>query len=164
MSGVEDTTIIGNLTADPELRFTPSGRPVANFTVARTPRKFNKDRNEWEDGVTLFMPVSAWGDLGENVAATLAKGMRVIVVGALTQANWQDKATGGNRSRVELNADSVGPDLRNATAVVTRAARGGATAPAPAGAAANANAWGAPPAPPAAPWGGNGGGSDEPPF
>lgn len=164
MSGVEPTVIVGNLTADPELKFTPSGRAVANFTLARTPRKFNKDRNEWEDGVTLFMPVSAWGDLGENVAATLAKGMRVIVIGALTQANWQDKATGANRSRVELNADSVGPDLRNATAVVTKVARGGGAIPATAPAAAPASAWGSPPAPSPDPWGGRNGGSDEPPF
>lgn len=151
-------TFVGNLTSDPELRFTPSGRAVANFTIASTPRVFNKQANQYEDGTTMYVPVTVWADLAENVASTLAKGMRVIVVGKLGQENWVDKATGGNRSRLSLTADSVGPDLRWATAVVTRTPRGGeGQAP-----AADASAWAT--APPADPWGGNNGGSPEPPF
>jgi len=115
-------TIIGNTTAPAELRFTPSGAAVANFTVASTPRTFDKNSNEWKDGTTLFMRCSAWRELAENVAETLAQqGMRVIVSGRLTQREYEKD--GQKRTVIELEVDEIGPSLKYATAKVTRTQR-----------------------------------------
>lgn len=114
-------TVIGNLTADPELRFTPSGAAVANFTIASTPRTFDKTTNEWKDGETLFMRCSLWRVAAENAAESLVKGARVIAQGRLTQRSY-DTAEGEKRTVVELQVEEIGPSLRNATAVVTRIA------------------------------------------
>lgn len=113
-------TLIGNLTADPELRYTQSGKAVANFTIASTPRKFDRKTNEWKDGTTLFMRCSVWDDFAEHVAGSLTKGTRVVVVGELTQRDWETKE-GDKRSAVELRVDEIGPSLKHATAQVTRA-------------------------------------------
>ena len=110
-------TIIGNLTADPELRFTPSGAAVANFTVASTPRMFDRQSNEWKDGETLFMRCSVWRDAAENVAESLQRGMRVIVSGRLKSRSYETKE-GEKRTVVELDVDEIGPSLRSATAKV----------------------------------------------
>ena len=112
-------TIIGNLTADPELRFTPSGAPVASFTIASTPRTFDRQTNQWKDGETLFMRCSIWRDAAENVAESLAKGMRVIAQGRLVQRQYTTR-DGDQRTVVELQVDEIGPSLRKAKAVVTR--------------------------------------------
>lgn len=117
-------TIIGNLTADPELRFSPSGAAVADFTIASTPRRFDKNANEWRDGETLFMRCSIWRDAAENVAESLRKGMRVIAVGNLVQRSWDDR-DGNKRTVVELQVEEVGPSLRKARAVVTRTGQAG---------------------------------------
>ncbi|WP_153395696.1 single-stranded DNA-binding protein [Ornithinicoccus halotolerans] len=124
MAGETPITIVGNLTADPELRFTPSGAAVANFTVASTPRTFDRQTNEWKDGETLFMRCSIWRDAAENVAESLTKGTRVVVSGRLVQRSWENPE-GERRSVVEMQADEVGPSLRYATAKVTKAQRGG---------------------------------------
>lgn len=116
-------TICGNLVADPELRFQPSGAAVASFTVASTPRSFDKNANEWRDGETLFMRCSIWRDAAENVAESLTKGMRVIVQGRLVQRNFETRE-GEKRTVIELQVDEVGPSLRYATARVERAQRG----------------------------------------
>ena len=118
-------TVIGNLTADPELRFTPSGAAVANFTVASTPRKFNKQTNEFEDGETLFLRCSVWREAAENVAESLTRGVRVVVTGNLVSRSWEDKDSGQKRTVMEMQVDEVGPSLRYATAKVTKAQRGG---------------------------------------
>ncbi|WP_249643741.1 single-stranded DNA-binding protein [Nocardia sputi] len=115
-------TIKGNLTADPELRFTPSGVAVCNLTVASTPRVFDRNTNEWKDGTALFLRCTVWREAAENVAETLRRGMRVIVEGKLKQRNWQTP-DGHNRSTVELEVDEIGPSLKFATAKVQRAAR-----------------------------------------
>ena len=122
MAGDTVLTIVGNLTADPELRFIPSGAAVANFTVASTPRTFDKQTNEWKDGETLFMRCNAWRDLGENIAESLRKGMRVVVTGRLQQRSYTTKE-GENRTVVELDVDECGPSLRNATAQVRKTER-----------------------------------------
>lgn len=122
MAGDTLITVVGNLTADPELRFTPSGAAVANFTVASTPRTFNRQTNEWEDGETLFMRCSIWRDAAENVTESLVKGTRVIVQGRLVQRSYEAR-DGSKRTSVELQVDEVGPSLRNASAKVTRAQR-----------------------------------------
>lgn len=119
------TTIVGNLTTDPELRFTPSGAAVANFTVASTPRTFDKNSNEWKDGETLFMRCSVWRDAAENVAESLARGTRVIVTGRLRSRSYEKD--GEKRTVIEMDADEVGPSLRYASAKVTRAQRSNAT-------------------------------------
>ncbi|MDO4613691.1 MAG: single-stranded DNA-binding protein [Actinomycetaceae bacterium] len=119
MAGETPITLVGNLTADPELRFTNSGVAVASFTVASTPRTFNRQTNQWEDGTALFMRCSAWRQLAENCAETLKKGMRVIVSGRLVQNNWQTRE-GERRSSVEVQVDEIGPSLRYATAQVQR--------------------------------------------
>ena len=124
MAGETILTIIGNLTADPELRFTQSGAPVANFTVASTPRTFDRQANEWKDGEALFLRASVWRDFAEHVAGSLTKGMRVIASGRLKQRSYQDRE-GNNRTSIELEIDEIGPSLRYATAQVTRAASGG---------------------------------------
>lgn len=117
-------TIVGNLTAAPELRFTNSGIPVASFTVASTPRTFDKQANEWKDGEALFMRCSAWRDLAENVTESLAKGTRVIVQGRLQQRSYTDKE-GNQRTTIDLQVDEVGPSLRYATATPVRVANNG---------------------------------------
>ena len=115
-------TFNGNLTADPELRFTPSGKAVANFTLANTPRRRDPQSKEWTDGETLFLPVTVWGELAENVSESLAKGMRVIAAGTLGARSFTTK-DGDKRTVTELNADLVGPDLKYATAKVTKVSR-----------------------------------------
>jgi single-strand DNA-binding protein len=117
-------TVVGNLTADPELRFTPSGAAVANFTVASTPRTFDKNSNEWKDGDALFLRCAVWREAAENVAESLHKGTAVIVQGRLKQRSYETKE-GEKRTVVELDVDEVGPSLRRATAKVVKAARGG---------------------------------------
>ena len=124
MAGDTIITIIGNLTADPEMRFTPSGAAVASFTVASTPRTFDRQAGEWKDGETLFMRCSIWRDAAENVAESLTKGTRVIVQGRLTQRSYTTRE-GENRTVVEMQVDEIGPSLRYAKAQVTRQPRGG---------------------------------------
>lgn len=124
MAGETVITVIGNLTGDPELRFTPSGAAVANFTVASTPRTFDRQSNEWKDGDTLFMRCSIWREAAESVAESLTKGTRVIVTGRLVQRSYETRE-GEKRTVVELQVDEVGPSLRYATAKVTRAQRSG---------------------------------------
>ena len=117
-------TVVGNLTAPPELRFTPNGAAVANFTVASTPRTFDRNTSEWVDGEALFMRCSVWREVAENVAESLDKGMRVIVQGRLKARSYDDK-DGNRRTSWELDVDEIGPALRFATAKVTRAQRSG---------------------------------------
>ena len=123
MAGETLITIVGNCVADPELRFSPSGAAVANFTVASTPRTFDRASNEWKDGETLFMRCSVWRDAAENVAESLQRGARVIVSGRLKQRSYDDK-DGTKRTVVELDVDEVGPSLRYASAKVNRTQRG----------------------------------------
>jgi single-strand DNA-binding protein len=123
MSGETILTIVGNLTADPELRFTPSGAAVASFTVASTPRTFDKQSQEWKDGDTLFMRCSIWREAAENVAESLTKGMRVIVQGRLVQRSYETRE-GEKRTVVELQVEEVGPSLKYATAKVARKSSG----------------------------------------
>ncbi|WP_435201405.1 single-stranded DNA-binding protein [Janibacter sp. GS2] len=125
MAGETPITVVGNLTADPELRFTPSGAAVANFTVASTPRTFDRQTNEWKDAETLFMRCSVWREAAENVAESLTRGARVVVTGRLVSRSWEDKETGQKRSVMEMQADEVGPSLRYATAKVTKTQRNG---------------------------------------
>jgi single-strand DNA-binding protein len=117
-------TVVGNLTADPELRFTPSGAAVANFTVASTPRTFDKNSNEWKDGEALFLRCSVWRQAAENVAESLQRGTAVIVQGRLKQRSYETKE-GEKRTVYELDVEEVGPSLKWATAKVTKASRGG---------------------------------------
>ncbi|WP_328617264.1 single-stranded DNA-binding protein [Amycolatopsis sp. NBC_00355] len=119
MAGDTILTIIGNLTADPELRFTATGTPVANFTVASTPRTFNRATSEWEDGETLFMRCTIWKQAAENIAESLTRGARVVLHGRLKQRSFQTKE-GEKRTVVELDVDEIGPSLRYATAAVTK--------------------------------------------
>ena len=158
MAGETTITVIGNLVDDPELRFTPSGAPVANFRIASTPRTFDRQTNEWKDGDTLFMRCSLWREAAENVAESLTKGMRVIVTGRLVSRSYE--SNGEKRNVTELQVDEVGPSLRYATAKVARQQRsGGASggtggsgfASSPAGGSDN-DPWASAPA------------SDEPPF
>ncbi len=124
MAGDTVITVVGNLTADPELRFTPSGAAVANFTVASTPRTFDKNSNEWKDGEALFLRCSVWRQAAENVAESLHKGTSVIVQGRLKQRSYETKE-GEKRTVYELDVDEIGPSLRWATAKVTKASRSG---------------------------------------
>ena len=119
MSGDTIITLVGNLTADPELRFTPAGAPVANFTVASTPRTFDRQTNEWRDGDAMFLNCSAWRQAAENVAESLAKGMRVIVQGRLKSRSFETRE-GERRTVFEVEVDEVGPSLKYASAKVTR--------------------------------------------
>ena len=123
MAGETIITIVGNLTADPELRFTPSGAAVASFTVASTPRTFDRQSNEWKEGETLFMRCSIWREAAENVAESLTKGTRVIVQGRLVQRSFETRE-GEKRTVVEMQVDEVGPSLRSATAKVARKSSG----------------------------------------
>ena len=158
MAGDTQITVVGNLTGDPELRFIQSGAAVANFTVASTPRTFDRQTNEFKDGDTLFMRCSLWREAAENAAESLTKGMRVIVTGRLVARSWE--ANGEKRTVMEMQVDEVGPSLRYATAKVTRTPRGGGQggggqgggyASAPAG-GADSDPWASAPS------------SDEPPF
>jgi single-strand DNA-binding protein len=172
MAGETVITVIGNLTGDPELRFTPSGAAVANFTVASTPRTFDRQSNEFKDGDTLFMRCSIWREAAENVAESLTKGTRVIVTGRLVQRSYETRE-GEKRTVVELQVDEVGPSLRYASAKVTRTQRsggggggggysGGGGFGGGGGASSGAQAddpWATP-----AQGGSSGGYSDEPPF
>jgi single-strand DNA-binding protein len=180
-------TVVGNLTNDPELRFTPSGAAVAAFTVASTPRLFDRQTNEWKDGDALFLRCSVWRQAAENVAESLQRGMRVVVQGRLKQRSFETKE-GEKRTVIELEVDEVGPSLKYATAKVNKTTRGSgggggfgggagggqgddpwaSAAPAPSGGAPqggsgnSGNAGGS-----GGGWGGASGGgyaSDEPPF
>jgi single-strand DNA-binding protein len=169
-------TVIGNLTADPELRFTPSGAAVANFTVASTPRTFDRQTNEWKDGEALFLRCNIWREAAENVAESLTRGARVIVSGRLKQRSFETRE-GEKRTVVELEVDEIGPSLKYATAKVNKASRsggggggfgggGGSRQPAAAqsggssgGSAGGEDPWGSAPAS-----GSFAGGDDEPPF
>ena len=122
MTGETVITVVGNLTADPELRFTASGAAVANFTVASTPRTFNRTSGEWEDGQPLFLRCGLWRQPAENVAESLVKGARVILTGRLRQRSFETK-DGEKRTVIELEVDEIGPSLRYATATVTKATR-----------------------------------------
>ncbi|MDT5283616.1 MAG: single-strand DNA-binding protein [Mycobacterium sp.] len=174
MAGDTIITVVGNLTADPELRFTPSGAAVANFTVASTPRTFDRQSNEWKDGDALFMRCSIWREAAENVAESLTRGSRVIVQGRLKQRSYETRE-GEKRTVVELEVDEIGPSLRYATAKVNKASRSGGGgggfgsggggsrsggAPSDGGAEAKQDdPWGSAPAS-----GSFSGGDDEPPF
>jgi single-strand DNA-binding protein len=124
MAGDTIITIVGNITNDPELRFTPSGAAVANFTIASTPRTFDRQSNEWKDGETLFMRCSVWREAAENVAESLTRGTAVIAQGRLQSRSFETKE-GEKRTVVEMQVDEIGPSLRRATAKVTKAQRGG---------------------------------------
>jgi single-strand DNA-binding protein len=165
MAGETIITVVGNLTDDPELTFTPSGAAVANFTVASTPRTFDRQTNEWKDGDALFLRCAAWRQLAENVAESLQKGQRVVVTGALRVRQFE-RQDGSKGTSVELNVDEVGPSLRYATAKVTKVSRsgnsggggggdwGGQPAQPAQQASASADVWGAP----------AGGSTEDPPF
>jgi single-strand DNA-binding protein len=161
-------TVIGNLTDDPELRFTPSGAAVANFTVASTPRIFKRESNSWEDGDTLFMRCSVWRQYAENVAESLVRGTRVIVQGRLKQRSYETRE-GEKRTVVELEVEDIGPALRYATAKVQRTQRsgpggpGGAPQQASGPSAGGADPW-ASSTPAQDPWSSGATSSDEPPF
>ena len=171
MAGETVITVVGNLTNDPELRFTPSGAAVANFTVASTPRTFDKNSNEWKDGEALFLRCSVWRQAAENVAESLHRGTAVIVQGRLKQRSYETKE-GEKRTVYELDVDEVGPSLKFATAKVTKASRGGSGGfsgggqsyggASSGGGGDDGDVWSTP-----APTGGgrsSGGWSDEPPF
>ncbi|QIG45196.1 single-stranded DNA-binding protein [Nocardioides anomalus] len=193
MAGETIITVVGNLTDDPELRFTPSGAAVANFTVASTPRNFDKNTNEWVDGEAMFLRCSIWRQAAENVAESLQRGMRVVVQGRLKARSYEDRE-GQKRTVFELEVDEVGPSLKFATAKVNRTSRqgggggysgggggggysgggggGGQSAPAddpwatpaPAGGGQGGGQGGGGGAPANDPWAAPGVGNDEPPF
>ncbi len=143
MASDNTITIVGNVTDDPELRFTPSGLPVANFTVAVN-RRFKNPSGQWEDKLDGFFRCSCWRDMAENLAESLQKGTRVMVVGRLQEQRWEDQE-GGKRSRIEIQVDEVGPSLRWATASVQKSNRSGAPAGgAQGGAQGGGGDWGAP--------------------
>lgn len=151
MAGETTLTIIGNLTADPELRFTPSGAAVANFTVASTPRTYDRQSGEWKDGDALFMRCAVWKDAAEHVAESLTRGARVMVVGRLTQRSFEKD--GQKRTVIEMTVDEIGPSLKYATATITKAARGNNYS---GGGGSSSNS--------ADPWSTPASSSDEPPF
>jgi single-strand DNA-binding protein len=122
-AGDTPITVVGNLVADPELRFTSTGQPVATFRIASTPRVMDRATNEWKDGDSLFLTCNVWRQAAENVAESLQRGMRVIVTGRLKQRNYETKE-GEKRTVYEVEVDDVGPSLRNASAKVNRASRG----------------------------------------
>jgi single-strand DNA-binding protein len=173
VAGDTTITVVGNLTADPELRFTPSGAAVANFTVASTPRIYDRQSGEWKDGEALFLRCNIWREAAENVAESLTRGSRVIVTGRLKQRTFETRE-GEKRTVFEVEVDEIGPSLRYATAKVNKASRsggggggfggggGGGSRPAAAAPASSAPAedpWGSAPAS-----GSFGGGDEEPPF
>ncbi|WP_407685445.1 single-stranded DNA-binding protein [Mycobacterium sp. HUMS_1102779] len=178
MAGDTTITVVGNLTADPELRFTPSGAAVANFTVASTPRIYDRQSGEWKDGEALFLRCNIWREAAENVAESLTRGARVIVTGRLKQRSFETRE-GEKRTVVEVEVDEIGPSLRYATAKVNKASRsggGGGGGGFGAGGGGGGSRQAAPAAPQASstpaddPWGSApasgsfGGGDDEPPF
>jgi single-strand DNA-binding protein len=175
MAGDTTITVVGNLTADPELRFTSSGAAVASFTVASTPRTFDRQSGEWKDGEALFMRCSIWRQAAENVAESLTRGARVIVSGRLKQRSY-DTREGEKRTVIELEVEEVGPSLRYATAKVNRVSRGSGDGGGFGGGGGGGNGGGGggqsrQSAPADDPWGsapaaggGGGGFSDEPPF
>jgi single-strand DNA-binding protein len=177
VAGDTTITVVGNLTADPELRFTPSGAAVANFTVASTPRIFDRQSSEWKDGEALFLRCNIWREAAENVAESLTRGSRVIVTGRLKQRSFETRE-GEKRTVFEVEVDEIGPSLRYATAKVNKASRSGGggggggfggggggggggsrQGSAPASSAPADDPWGSAPAS-----GSFGGGDDEPPF
>jgi single-strand DNA-binding protein len=176
VAGDTTITVVGNLTADPELRFTPSGAAVANFTVASTPRIFDRQSSEWKDGEALFLRCNIWREAAENVAESLTRGARVIVTGRLKQRSFETRE-GEKRTVFEVEVDEIGPSLRYATAKVNKASRsggggggggfggggGGGSRPAPAqqqpSGGSGDDPWGSAPAS-----GSFAGGDDEPPF
>ena len=166
MAGETVITVVGNLTADPELRFTPSGAAVASFTIASTPRTFDRNSNEWKDGEALFLRCSIWRQAAENVAESLQRGMRVVVTGRLQQRSYETRE-GEKRTVIELDVDEVGPSLRYASAKVNKTQRGssgggfGSSGGGGAAGGAADDPWSSAPAS-----GGDssGGFSDEPPF
>ena len=174
MAGDTVITVIGNLTADPELRFTPAGAAVANFTVASTPRMFDRQSNEWKDGDALFMRCNIWREAAENVAESLTRGSRVIVSGRLKQRSYETRE-GEKRTVVEREVDESGPSLKYATAKVTKANRsgggsgggfgssGGSGGARPAANTGGDDPWGSAPQAPSS-FGGSAGGAEEPPF
>jgi len=121
MAGETVITVVGNLTSDPELRYTQNGLAVANFTIASTPRTFDRASNDWKDGEALFLRASVWREFAEHVAGSLTKGSRVVATGRLRQRSYETKE-GEKRTSIELEVDEIGPSLRYATAQVTRAA------------------------------------------
>lgn len=123
MAGETLITVVGNLTADPELRYTQNGVAVANFTIASTPRMFDRASGEWKDGEALFMRASVWREFAEHVASSLTKGARVIATGRLRQRSYETKE-GEKRTSIELEVDEIGPSLRYATAQVQRQSSG----------------------------------------
>ena len=172
MAGDTTITVVGNLTADPELRFTPSGAAVANFTVASTPRILDRQSNEWKDGEALFLRCSIWREAAENVAESLTRGSRVIVTGRLKQRSFETKE-GEKRTVMEVEVDEIGPSLRYATAKVNKASRGGGGGGGGFGGGGGGGGGGSRPAanqPAEDPWGSApasgsfGGSDDEPPF
>jgi single-strand DNA-binding protein len=164
MAGDTVITVVGNLTADPELRFTPSGAAVASFTIASTPRQFDRTTNEWKDGEALFLRCSIWRQAAENVAESLQRGMRVVAQGRLKQRSFETRE-GEKRTVIELDVDEVGPSLKYATAKVNRTQRGSSSggfgSSGSSGSDAADDPWGTP-----APSGSSasGGFSEEPPF
>jgi single-strand DNA-binding protein len=161
MANEPTTTITGNLTADPELRFTPTGRPVAAFTIANTPRFPDRQTGVWQDGETWFVRCSAWGDTAENIATSLSRGNAVVATGRLRCRTWEDK-DGGKRATVEMTVDDIGPSLRRAVAKVTKATREHAPAN---GDGTAADQWSTPAAEPErVPAAAAAGSDDEPPF
>ena len=159
MAGDTIITVVGNLTADPELRFTPSGAAVANFTVASTPRNFDRQSGEWKDGEALFLRCNIWREAAENVAESLTRGSRVVVTGRLKQRSFETRE-GEKRTVVELEVDEIGPSLKYATAKVNKVQRGGGGFGGDSGGAGSSGSsddpWAAGPA--------GGAGFDEPPF
>ena len=119
MAGETVITVVGNLTSDPELRYTQNGLAVANFTIASTPRSFDRASNDWKDGDALFLRASVWREFAEHVAGSLTKGSRVVATGRLKQRSYETKE-GEKRTSIELEIDEIGPSLRYATAQVTR--------------------------------------------
>jgi single-strand DNA-binding protein len=158
MAGETVITVVGNLVDDPELRFTQAGAAVAKFRIASTPRVFNREANEWKDGDALFLTCSVWRQAAENVAESLAKGVRVIVQGRLKQRSYED-GQGVKRTVYELDVDEVGPTLARATAKVTKNPAGGVSGSGHGGGQQQGGGWGN--QQPAAQSAGH---SDEPPF
>ncbi len=169
MAGDTVITVVGNLTADPELRFTASGAAVANFTVASTPRTFDRNSGEWKDGEALFLRCNIWRQAAENVAESLTRGSRVIVNGRLKQRSFETKE-GEKRTVIELEVDEIGPSLRYATAKVNKAQRSDSSSGGGYGSSGGSRSGGGSSTPAEDPWssapaaGSAGGYTDEPPF
>jgi single-strand DNA-binding protein len=166
MAGETIITVVGNLTADPELRFTPSGAAVASFTIASTPRTFDRNANEWKDGEALFLRCSLWRQAAENAAESLTRGMRVIAQGRLKQRSFETRE-GEKRTVIELDVDEIGPSLKYASAKVNKTQRGSSSgggfgASGSSGQGGDSDPWSSAPA--AGTSGSNAGFSDEPPF